>query len=111
LGYIYWDAMPVSSVSDILPEYDAKLAGSAYSRMWMEMSDMDRKVCRAIAASESGRTKDVRSLLKMDSSLFNVYRVRLKNRGIVNAEAYGRVAFALPRFAEFVQNLSGLYEI
>ena len=111
LGYIYWDAMPVSSVSDILPEYDAKLSDSAYSKMWMEMSDMDRKVCRAIAASERGRTKDVRSLLKMDSSLFNVYRVRLKNRGIVNAEAYGRVAFALPRFAEFVQNLSGLYEI
>lgn len=111
LGYTYWNAMPVHSVNDILPDYDAKLSDAAYSKMWMEMSDMDRKVCHAIAESESGKTKEVRTLLDMDSSLFNVYRVRLKNRGIVDAGSYGRVSFALPRFAEFVQNLSALYEV
>ncbi len=111
LGYIYWNAMPVKTVDSILPEYDDRLADASYSKMWMEMSETDRKVCRAIAENNGSKIKDVRETLQMDSNLFNVYRVRLKNRGIVNTGEYGKIAFSLPRFTEFVQNRSMLYEI
>lgn len=30
LGYTYWNAMPVKSVEDVLPRYDAMLSNSAY---------------------------------------------------------------------------------
>lgn len=111
LGYLLWEHLPDCSFQTILPDYDTVLADSAYSKMWMEMSDRDREVCRSIANSAGNRTKDIRSLCGMDSSLFSVYRARLRNRGIINTMEYGKVAFALPRFAEFVRDRAILYEI
>lgn len=110
LGYIYWNAMPVADVCDILPDYDAMLSNAAYAKMWQELSEGDRELCKAIANTESSRVQDIRAALGgEEANRFNQRRIRLKNRGIIDTAQRGRIRFALPRFAEFVKNAAVLY--
>lgn len=112
LGYIYWNAMPVQNLEDILPDYDAMLSNSSYSKMWQEMSAGDHELCEAIAESGSSKVQDIRVKLgETDTNRFNQRRIRLKNRGIINTSERGRITFALPRFKEFVESTVRLYGI
>lgn len=111
LGYIYWNAMPVGSVEEVLPDFDAMLASAAYSKMWEEMSSGDRELCVALANSASDKVQDVRASLGDDPNRFNQRRIRLKNKGIITAPGRGRIAFSLPRFGRFVQDAAYLYEM
>lgn len=109
LGYVYWNAMPVNHLDDILPDYDALLADAAYSKMWSGLSKGDQNVCQAIAACESNQVKDIREEAGLDSNQFNQYRIRLRNQGILNTQEYGRVSFNLPRFDVFIKENAFLY--
>lgn len=110
LGHTYWEHMPVQTLSELLPDYDRLLTTASYSKLWKEMSDLDRTVCRAIAEQDGGKVKDIRESLSMKSNLFNAYRMRLKERGIIDTNVYGRISFSLPRFAEFVTTRAALYD-
>lgn len=110
LGYIYWKKRPVKDIQDLMPEFDRILTSASYSKMWTELSALDRDVCRAIAATDSRKVKDIRETASMDSNLFNAYRIRLKERGMIDTDTYGEVSFTLPRFAEFVNERAVLYE-
>lgn len=110
LGYIYWNAMPVADVSEILPDYDAMLSNAAYAKMWQEFSEGDRELCSAIANTKSSRVQNIRQALPgADANRFNQRRIRLKNRGIIDTSQRGQIRFALPRFGEFVKNAAVLY--
>ena len=111
LGYSYWEHKPVKDMEPVLHEYDDMLDESAYSKMWSELSAVDRKICHAIAESEDSSVKTVREAAGMTSNQFTVYRERLKKQGLLNTSEYGKVAFALPRFAEFVKTRSLFYEL
>jgi Mn-dependent DtxR family transcriptional regulator len=56
-----------------------------------------------IAENEGGKVKEFRERLQINPNLFNQYRRRLKNQGLIDARQYGTISFALPRFAEFVR--------
>lgn len=111
LGYAYWEHRPVDDMDVVLQQYDDMLDEASYSKMWSELSDMDRKICHAIADSDDSSVKSIREKAGISSNLFTVYRSRLKNVGIINTREYGKVAFALPRFANFVKERSMFYEI
>lgn len=104
LGYIMWDHKdePILSES-ILEEFDHRLADTAYTKLWEELSETDRKVMIAISKSNSGSVKDVRGIVSMDNNKFNQYRLRLKKRGLIDVAQYGAIRFALPRFKEFLE--------
>lgn len=110
LGYVYWDNKPVDDPETLLPAYDRLLAGGSYSKMWSDLSDIDKAVCRAIAATAGGRVKDIRANISMNSNLFNTYRNRLRERGLIDTGTYGKISFTLPRFGEFINEKSELYE-
>lgn len=110
LGYIYWNAMPVSQIEDILPDYDSMLSSSSYSKIWQELSPGDRELCGAIARCKSSNVQDIkRELGEDDSNRFNQRRIRLKNRGLVDVSQRGRIVFSLPRFREFALSAMELY--
>lgn len=112
LGYIYWNAMPVEDIQSILPDYDAMLSNSAYSKMWQEMSAGDHALCLAIADCPGNRVQDIKNQLgEKDGNRFNQRRIRLKNKGIINTSERGKIVFALPRFKEFVRNTAALYDL
>lgn len=103
LGYLYWNEPGDFPTRSLLDKFDAQLADASYHRLWMDLSDMDRKVVMSIAGNEGGKTKDIAMQAEMDGNKFNQYRRRLKDHGIIDVSQYGKISFALPRFKEFVE--------
>ena len=103
LGYLYWENRGQKSLEDILPEYDQYLEEYVYSKIWSELSELDKKIVYEMAVSKETKIKLIRERLEMKSELFSVYRDRLKRKGVVSSEQYGYLTLALPRFDEFVK--------
>lgn len=103
LGYLYWLHRDTKSLEEILPEYDQYLEEYVYSKIWSELSELDKKILIEIATSGEYRIKNIRERLGMRSELFSVYRERLKRKGVIDTREYGKIFMALPRFAEFVK--------
>ena len=103
LGYLYWEQRDRRSIEDILPEYDQYLEEYVYSKIWSEMSELDKKIVYEMAVSGETKIKNIRERLEMKSELFSVYRDRLKRKGVVYSAQYGYLTLALPRFDEFVK--------
>ena len=103
LGYLYWENRKQKQLKEILPEYDQYLEEYVYSKIWSELSSLDQKVLMNISPDEELKVKDLRERLQMSSELFSVYRDRLKRKGVIDTREYGKISFALPRFAHFVE--------
>lgn len=103
LGYLYWENKDKKTLEDILPEYDQYLEEYVYSKIWSEASPKDQEILGVMSRSGETKVKKIRESLGMTSGQFSIYRERLKNKGILDTRTYGEVSFALPRFAEFIQ--------
>ena len=102
LGYLYWENRATKSLEEILPEYDQYLEEYVYSKIWSELSEVDKKILVELSVSEDNRVKTIREHLDMKSEQFSVYRERLKRKGVIDTKEYGKISMALPRFDEFV---------
>lgn len=103
LGYLYWENKDKKSLEEILPEYDQYLDEYVYSKIWSELSELDQKILEVISLEDETQVKKIREKLNMTSSLFSVYRERLKRKGVISTKEYGKILLALPRFDEFVK--------
>ncbi len=103
LGYLYWENRDKKTLEQILPEYDQYLDEYVYSKIWSELSDLDKKIVTEMSLSGETQVKTLRERLNMKSELFSVYRERLKRKGVILSKEYGKVTLALPRFDEFVK--------
>ena len=103
LGYLYWENRDKKTLEQILPEYDQYLDEYVYSKIWSELSDLDKKIVTEMSLSGETQVKALRERLDMKSELFSVYRERLKRKGVILSKEYGKVTLALPRFDEFVK--------
>ena len=103
LGYLYWENRDKKTLEQILPEYDQYLDEYVYSKIWSELSDLDKKIVTEMSLSGETQVKTLRERLNMKSELFCVYRERLKRKGVILSKEYGKVTLALPRFDEFVK--------
>ena len=102
LGYLFWENKE-KRIEQILSDYDTYLDEYVYSKIWSEMSPLDRKVARAIASIPETKVKNIRDALEMDSDQFNVYRDRLKRKWIIDTSTFGHISLCLPRFDVFVE--------
>jgi len=100
LGYLTWNNN--GEYHAVLGEYEQYLSEFVYDKIWSELSPKDRMVAKAIADVKSGRIKDIREQLGMETNEFNPYRKRLIRKGIVSGEMRGYVYFTLPLFDEYV---------
>ncbi|MCI6004639.1 MAG: ATP-binding protein [Blautia sp.] len=103
LGYLYWENRATKSIEEILPEYDQYLEEYVYSKIWSELSEVDKKILETLSTIEDNRVKTIREHLDMKSEQFSVYRERLKRKGVISTKEYGKISMALPRFEEFVK--------
>jgi hypothetical protein len=103
LGYLYWENRGQKTLDDILPEYDQYLEEYVYSKIWFELSELDKKVLTELAVSGEHKVKKLRERLDMKSELFSVYRERLKRKGVIDTREYGKISLSLPRFDEFIK--------
>ena len=100
LGYLTWNHD--GDYHAVLDEYEQYLSEFVYDKIWSELSAKDRMVAKAIADEKSGKIKDIRERLGMETNEFNPYRKRLIKKGIVSGEMRGYVYFTLPLFAQYV---------
>lgn len=103
LGYLCWENRDKLELEQILPDYDQYLDEYVYSKIWSELSELDKKIIIEMSLSKETKVKNIREKLQMKSELFGVYRERLKRKGLVDTSQYGRMALILPRFDEFAK--------
>ena len=100
LGYLTWENK--GNYNKILPEYRQYLEEYVYEKIWSELSAKDKQIAYAIATCPSGKVKDIRACLKIETNAFNPYRKRMIKKGIIDGSEYGVVKFTLPFFERFV---------
>ena len=100
LGYLTWNND--GDYNGILGEYEQYLSEFVYDKIWSELSQKDRMVAKGIADIKSGKIKEIRDAIGMETNEFNPYRKRLIRKGIVSGEIRGYVYFTLPLFEEYV---------
>ena len=100
LGYLTWNNG--GDYNGILGEYEQYLSEFVYDKVWSELSQKDRMVAKGIADVQSGKIKEIRDAIGMETNEFNPYRKRLIRKGIVSGEKRGYVYFTLPLFEEYV---------
>ena len=69
------------------------------------MPAKEQEILKILAQNEGSTVADIRDELNMDSNTFNVYSKRIRDKGIISSEGYGRLQFTLPRFGVFILSL------
>ncbi len=103
LGYLCWASGGAEHLEEILPEYDQYLDEYVYSKIWSELSAIDKQILTSMVETGEKSVTAIRKNIDMSTEKFSVYRKRLLNKGIIQAEGYGEIAFALPRFDLFIK--------
>lgn len=106
LGYLCWKNN--TSYLDVLNEYSMYLEEFVYEKLWMELSENDRKVILAINNAKTGKVEDIRTQVGKTSGNFSVYRDRLLKKGLIVSSQYGYLEFALPMFEKYVSRMEAL---
>ena len=87
----------------MLPEYNLLLAEGVYDKLWTDMSETDREICRLVADNEAERPR-VAAVIKqagVSKSLASNYKRRLIKKGILE-DIRGQFVFSLPGFGRYV---------
>ncbi len=87
---------------ELLLSLDNYLFTNGYNVIWKGMTEIEKKICLALAKTEQNSIRDIIKKTSMKISNFNNYRSRMIYKGYLEAKAYGTLEFALPRFKEFV---------
>ncbi len=103
LGYLCYESK--KDYKEELLRLDYYLSEYVYNKLWSELSEKDKALVIAIAASDY-KTESIMALADMKKNEFSVYRDRLIKKGIVNGKTRGKLTFVLPRFKEFVEACS-----
>ncbi|MCF0261595.1 MAG: ATP-binding protein [Sphaerochaetaceae bacterium] len=106
LGDLLWENDTKQINDKILRSFDANLNDCAYGIIWKSLSKVEKNICKAIANSSDGCVKGIRDSIGMTSNQFSPYRDSLLESGLVDGSEYGRLSFILPRFSEFVVQIS-----
>ena len=100
LGHEVWDEKGLTDKAK--KRYKEDLFEYSYRKIWDDISSNDKKVCEAIANTNSTSIQAIRDYAGFESNGFNQYRKRLIERGIVYSKEKGHIMFSLPLFREFV---------
>lgn len=103
-GYLCFNRGSCEIDDKFLRTFDEYMDEYVYSKIWDEQAPNKRRVLKALANSQSGNVTEIRTSIGMSTETFSVYRTRLIRQGIIQADGYGKLAFTLPRFGEFIRN-------
>ncbi|MBQ3705893.1 MAG: ATP-binding protein [Clostridia bacterium] len=108
LGYFSW--LYPKDDERVFTAYKQHLQEYVYEKMWMELSEKDRKILWAMAKEKEGKVSAIKEMLNLKNNEFTPYRERLIRKGIIESNGRGYVRFVLPLFEEFVMERTFLEE-
>lgn len=103
-GYLCWNRGSCDLNDDFLRTFDEYMEEYVYAKIWEEQAPNKKKILSAMAYTDSGMVTEIREKAGMTTETFSVYRSRLIRQGIIRADGYGKLAFTLPRFENFIRN-------
>ncbi|MBQ7244246.1 MAG: hypothetical protein IJS52_08630 [Bacilli bacterium] len=98
LGHFLYEQKKTEIDEELWEAVSTHLWCNGYDVLWRDLTKVDKAFLVALAESTSKEALDVRSRLHMSESNYQNYRRRLMKRGYLRADAYGKIAFALPAF-------------
>ena len=104
LGYLMFESKSKSINRKLLALFDQYLDEYAYSKIWVSLSDVERRILSSFGGDSPVQTAKILEANKMTKGYFSRYRDRLIKKGLLIAEARGKLMFALPRFNAFIEH-------
>jgi len=74
----------------------------AYDKIWMELSETEKRIVALVAKEKVSSVKDIKERLNLPANAFSVFRDRLIKKGIVNGDRRGYLQLTLPFFDEYI---------
>ena len=103
LGYLMFEAGIKSPNTRILSDFDQYLSEYAYSKVWASLTNIERKILSLFKTNGSVAVASLLERGEMTKGYFSRYRDRLIKKGVIASTGTGKLAFALPRFNEFIE--------
>ena len=94
----------ISECKNYLYEY-------VYDKLWIELSDKEKKLLQLIAEKNIKNVKILRENFNTNSNEFSIYRDRLIKKGILDGSRRGYLDFALPFFEDYIKELNDDYDL
>lgn len=105
LGKYIWESPERSLDEEVLAKFDAALERYVYTKIWSELSEMDRWYVSFIAKKNSMDVKELLEITNKKKNEFSQYRARLQDKGIIDTSIRGVISMKLPRFDVFVEKM------
>jgi len=115
LGFLIWetgaDTIDIPLIESIIPEFKTRLYRNVYTKIYEDMSPIDRQFVRAMAHSDLQDIpmRTICESLGKTNSYISAYRKRLLDSQVITSAEYGTVRFSLPFFKDFVIERETLY--
>ena len=102
LGSLYFGKQDTETIKDIIPDYERILFRDSYELIWKSLTLGERDMVRSIFKSENGKADKIKSIMNNPSN-YSMYRHRLINKHIVNADTRGYLTINLPYFDKYIE--------
>lgn len=102
LGYLFYESKEKKITSKLLAEYDRYLAQYIYDKTFADMSPAEKKIVFCLGSMKPVSVKDICQKSGFSIKYLGVYRAKLIKKGILVSPKNGYLAFALPRFDEYL---------
>ncbi|MBQ8945587.1 MAG: hypothetical protein IJ058_02130 [Lachnospiraceae bacterium] len=102
LGSLYFAKAENETIDDVIPDFERILFRDSYELIWRSLSKGEKEVVRCILKAPHGRTDEIRALMS-NPNTYPVYRSRLINKHLANADSRGYLSIRLPSFDRFVE--------
>ena len=93
-----------------IPNIKQYLYEYVYDKLWIELSDKEKKLLELIAEKKIKDVKSLRETFNTGSNEFSIYRDRLIKKGILDGSRRGYLDFALPFFEDYIMELNDEYD-
>ncbi|MCR5846904.1 MAG: ATP-binding protein [Lachnospiraceae bacterium] len=106
LGKYMWDTKSTAVNDKILAYFDQALAEKVYEKVWSELAQSDKDYLQFFSQKEQMPVSDLLELTGKKHNEWSKSRKRLKDKGIIDVSLRGQIKLALPRFGEFIKDIS-----
>ena len=102
LGTLYFTKGEKEKLEDIVPDFERILFRDSYELIWKTLTNGEKELVRCIYKTPNGKAEDIKKLMKKPSN-YPVYRNRLINKHLVDADERGFLKIILPRFDRYIE--------
>ncbi|MBQ7250048.1 MAG: ATP-binding protein [Bacilli bacterium] len=103
LGYLFYNHDRHEIDNRLMSDYDDYLRRNGYGVIWKDLTAQEKRFCLEAGNGDNPDLRAISGAMQLSESNFQRLRSQLIEKGIIKSTGYGKIAFALPRFKQFVE--------